>query len=77
MGIDAFIDIPNWWQPDRLVTLADFVSYIKALFKFADLSSSPYLEGNNIPKDLIRERLNPIKQRLRAEGYNNDAANSD
>ncbi|MFA5845784.1 MAG: nicotinate-nucleotide adenylyltransferase [Thermodesulfovibrionales bacterium] len=65
LGIDAFIDIPNWWQPDRLVTLADFVVISRPSFKFADLSSSPYLEAdNNILKRLDSGKIESYKTAL-------------
>jgi len=25
LGIDAFLDIPNWWHPERLIALTNFV----------------------------------------------------
>ena len=65
LGIDAFIDIPNWWQPDRLVTLADFVVISRPSFKFAGLSSSPYIEAdNNILKRLDSGKIESYKTAL-------------
>ncbi|MBI4685769.1 MAG: nicotinate-nucleotide adenylyltransferase [Nitrospirae bacterium] len=50
LGIDAFLDIPNWWQPERLVGLTDFVVISRPSFKFTDLSISPYI---NIDKKIL------------------------
>jgi nicotinate-nucleotide adenylyltransferase len=43
LGIDTFLDIPNWWQPERLISLVDFVVIPRSSFRFVDLSSSPYI----------------------------------
>jgi nicotinate-nucleotide adenylyltransferase len=44
LGIDAFLDIPNWWQPDRLLAATDFIIIARPAFRFADLKASPYLK---------------------------------
>lgn len=46
LGIDAFLDIPDWWRPDRLVSLVNFAIISRPGRKFSDLSSSPYLKVN-------------------------------
>lgn len=43
LGIDTFLDIPNWWQPERLISLVDFVVIPRSSFRFVDLLSSPYI----------------------------------
>ncbi|MEW6215339.1 MAG: nicotinate-nucleotide adenylyltransferase, partial [Nitrospirota bacterium] len=43
LGIDAFLDIPNWWHPERLISLTDFVVIPRPSFRFIDLLSSPYV----------------------------------
>ncbi len=45
LGIDAFIDIPNWWQPEILITLTDFIIISRPEFRFIDLKNSPYLRS--------------------------------
>ncbi|MDP1759471.1 MAG: nicotinate-nucleotide adenylyltransferase [Thermodesulfovibrionales bacterium] len=61
-GIDAFIDIPNWWQPERLVSLADFIVISRPSFKFTGLASSPYLKINrSILKKLDDAKLQTYK----------------
>ncbi len=45
LGIDAFIDLPGWKQPDMIVGLANLVIISRPGYSFADLRSSPYLKG--------------------------------
>jgi nicotinate-nucleotide adenylyltransferase len=44
LGIDAFLDIPNWWHPGELIALTDFVVISRPGFVFMDLSISPYMK---------------------------------
>ena len=44
LGIDAFLDLPNWRDPDRLVSLTDFVIISRPGFLFGDLRPSPFLK---------------------------------
>jgi len=44
LGIDAFREIPTWYQPERLLSLADFIVISRPSFRFVDLLSSPYLD---------------------------------
>ena len=46
LGIDAFLDIPNWWRPEHLVTLAHFIVISRPGYAFLDLRSSPYIKIN-------------------------------
>jgi nicotinate-nucleotide adenylyltransferase len=46
LGIDAFIDITNWWHPERLITLTNFVIISRPEFRFVDLQISPYIKIN-------------------------------
>jgi len=43
LGIDAFLDIPNWWQPERLISMVDFVLMTRPGFDFVDIAESPYV----------------------------------
>ncbi|MEW6162849.1 MAG: nicotinate-nucleotide adenylyltransferase [Nitrospirota bacterium] len=45
LGIDAFLEIPNWWQPERLISLIDFVVISRPFFRFIDLLLSPYIHA--------------------------------
>ena len=46
LGIDAFLDIPNWWNPENLIGLMDFVVIPRSPFRFVDLLSSPYISAD-------------------------------
>lgn len=42
-GIDTFLDIPNWWNPEKLVSLVNFAIMSRPDCRFAELSLSPFL----------------------------------
>jgi len=66
-GIDAFMDIPNWWQPEKLVGLTDFIVVSRPSFKFTDLASSPYLKiSRNILKRLDEAKFKTYKTKLKS-----------
>jgi nicotinate-nucleotide adenylyltransferase len=44
LGIDAFLDIPNWREPEKILSLVNFIVLSRPGRNFADLSQSPYLE---------------------------------
>ena len=44
LGIDAFLDIPNWWHPEHLVALSHFIIISRPGYTFLDLPSSPYIK---------------------------------
>lgn len=46
LGIDAFLDIPNWWRPEGLIALTNFIIISRPGLRFADLKTSPYLKNN-------------------------------
>lgn len=53
LGIDSFLDIPNWWQPDALIGMIDFISVTRPGIDIADIMKSPYIteyrnEGESI-----------------------------
>lgn len=43
LGIDAFLDIPNWWQPDVLTGMVDFILVTRPGFDLMDVLKSPYI----------------------------------
>jgi len=43
LGIDAFLDIPNWREPEKILSMTNFVVLSRPGNRFADLSQSPYL----------------------------------
>jgi nicotinate-nucleotide adenylyltransferase len=44
LGIDAFLDIPNWWRPEHLLTLSDFIIISRPGYAFLALQRSPYIK---------------------------------
>jgi nicotinate-nucleotide adenylyltransferase len=44
LGSDAFLDLPQWKQPEKIIRLANIVVIARPGFAFTDLSSSPYLK---------------------------------
>jgi nicotinate-nucleotide adenylyltransferase len=51
LGIDAFLDIPNWYRPERVLSLAQFLILSRPGCRFADMSASPYL---SVRKETLR-----------------------
>jgi len=47
LGIDAFLDIPNWRRPEQLIALANFVIISRPGLRFADSRLSPYIQKIN------------------------------
>ncbi len=45
LGIDAFLDIPNWWMPDKLISLVNFAVMARPGCRFVDLLASPYIDA--------------------------------
>jgi nicotinate-nucleotide adenylyltransferase len=43
LGIDAFLDIPNWWQPDRLTAMTDFIVVTRPGHLVSEIAQSPYV----------------------------------
>ena len=52
LGIDAFLDIPNWWHHEELLALAHFIIISRPGFQFVDLQMSPVIE---IKKSVLRK----------------------
>jgi nicotinate-nucleotide adenylyltransferase len=44
LGIDAFLDIPNWRHPEGLIALTNLIIISRPGLRFADLKTSPYLK---------------------------------
>ncbi len=63
LGIDAFLDIPHWWQPDQLISMTDFVVISRPGLSFSAMRESPYLKtgiGLLRDVDLFRKVTNVI-----------------
>lgn len=43
-GIDAFLDIPNWREPEKVLSLTNFIVLSRPGNNFEDLLGSPYLD---------------------------------
>lgn len=44
VGIDAFLDIPNWRSPERIISLSNFAVISRPGRRFIELSGSPYVK---------------------------------
>lgn len=53
LGIDAFLDLAGWKQPDILIELTNLVIISRPGYTFAGLLSSPYLR--DVSKRILRE----------------------
>ncbi len=47
LGIDAFIDLPNWYMPEKLVSIVNFAVLARPWSKFSDLVSSPHMKADS------------------------------
>ena len=52
LGVDAFLDIPNWWMPEKLVSMVNFAVLARPGRSFIDLLSSPYMV---IEREILKE----------------------
>lgn len=52
LGIDAFLDIPNWYRSEILLSLADFIILSRPDRRFEDMAASPYL---SVKRPLLRK----------------------
>jgi nicotinate-nucleotide adenylyltransferase len=53
LGIDAFLDLPKWKQPDVLLDMTNLVVISRPRYTFDGLSSSPYL--SDVARNTLRE----------------------
>ncbi len=66
LGADAFLDIPNWWQPDKLTGMADFIVVTRPGLDSKEISRSPYIaHGCNGPEragggDMSQDAKGPV-----------------
>lgn len=44
LGIDAFLDVPNWREPEKIMSLTNFIVLSRPGNIFEDLLGSPYLD---------------------------------
>ena len=59
IGIDAFLDLPAWKGPDRIVRTANMIVISRPGSSFYGLRSSPYLKGvpDRVLKDLDKGKV--------------------
>jgi len=59
IGMDAFLDLPAWKSPDRIVSIANMVIISRPGSSFYGLRPSPYLEGvpDRVLKDLDKGKI--------------------
>jgi len=70
LGIDAFLDIPNWWRPEELVSITDFIVVSRPGFRFSEMRGSPYLkEGKSLLSDIDRSRNATNVIKLKSKRY--------
>jgi nicotinate-nucleotide adenylyltransferase len=49
LGIDAFLDIPNWWKPYDLINMIDFILITRPGFEPSEvIIKSPFVKSNPI-----------------------------
>ncbi|RJQ20538.1 MAG: nicotinate-nucleotide adenylyltransferase [Nitrospiraceae bacterium] len=53
LGIDAFLDLPHWKQPDKLVSLTNMIIISRPGYSFTGLVASPYL--GEVRKKTLKE----------------------
>jgi nicotinate-nucleotide adenylyltransferase len=62
LGIDAFLDIPNWRRPEQLVSMVNFAVVSRPGREFGEMLSSPYAKT----KDLSRNGAESLAIELRS-----------
>lgn len=55
LGIDAFLDIPNWWMPEKLVSLVNFAVLARPGCRLVDLLESPYIDAERSNLELLEK----------------------
>ncbi len=54
LGIDAFLDLPEWKQPEKIIGLTNLIVISRPGYSFSELSSSPYLIID-VPVKVLKE----------------------
>jgi nicotinate-nucleotide adenylyltransferase len=44
LGVDAFMELPMWREPEELIKLIDFIIIGRPTMRFSDLSDSPFVD---------------------------------
>lgn len=53
LGIDSFVEIPQWYRPDKLMDMVDFIVVSRPGFKFMELA--PMLESHGVDKEILNK----------------------
>jgi nicotinic acid mononucleotide adenylyltransferase len=62
--------MPNWWHPERLTDLTDFIVISRPGKFFEDLMKSPYIKtGRSILKGLDSSKTGHYKVKLKSKRY--------
>lgn len=66
LGIDAFLDIPNWWHHEELLALTHFIIISRPGFQFIDLQMSPVIETKkSVLRKLDVEAIDTYRMELK------------
>ncbi|MCX8031605.1 MAG: nicotinate-nucleotide adenylyltransferase [Thermodesulfovibrionales bacterium] len=52
LGIDAFLDIESWFQPEKIIENIDFIVLSREGYSFLDIFRSNYIKNVNLYKSL-------------------------
>ncbi len=53
LGIDAFLDMQAWLQPDKIIEIIDFIVVAREGYNFSSIIESPYIKHDESFKDII------------------------
>ncbi|MCX7914301.1 MAG: hypothetical protein N2511_06930, partial [Thermodesulfovibrionales bacterium] len=53
LGIDAFLDMPAWKQPERIIELIDIIVVTRGGHNFKDIINSPYIRKDDKYSQII------------------------
>jgi len=59
LGIDAFLDLPAWKEPEKLLNMTNLVVISRPGYLFSNISASPYIKGvsKRVLSDLDKAKL--------------------
>ena len=59
LGIDAFIDLPAWKEPEKLLNMTNLVVISRPGYLFSNISVSPYIKGvsKRVLSDLDKDKI--------------------
>ena len=59
LGIDAFLDLPAWKEPEELLNMTNLVIISRPGYLFSNISASPYIKGvsKRVLSDLDKGKL--------------------